>query len=394
VIRTADVVVIGGGIVGASVAWHLAARGVGRVVVLERESLIGTGATRASAGGTRKLFSLEVNVRMAMEGQAVFRRLEEELGYALDFRRTGYLFLALTQVELAGYRETLATLARVGVADARLVTPGEVRAIVPQLAMDGLLGGLFSPSDGHLSPAAVTEAFAREARRHGAEIQTGVEVETIERSGDRVTGVRTAWGRIETPVVVNAAGAYAGEIARRAGIAIPVVPRRRLIFVTRDDRGLAPDIPMVFDFQTWFYFRREGTGVLFGTANTNEPPTLDPAPDWDFLAKISPLIFRRLPCLADAELETAWGGCDGYTPDGNPLLGPTDALHGFVLACGFSGHGVMHSPATGRIVADQILGRDVGYDLSPFDPDRFTRGPVQTREPIMGHQYGVELPEA
>jgi sarcosine oxidase subunit beta len=395
VTRTADVVVIGGGVVGVSVAWHLARLGVKRVVVLERADLLGTGATGASAGGTRKLFSLDINVRLALEGQAAFRRLEDELGYALDFRKTGYLFLALGEGELAGYRETLATLARLGAGDARLVTAAEVRSIVPQLAMEGVLGGLFSPSDGHLSPAALTEAFAREARRHGAEIVTGAEVVAIERAGDRVRAVRTARERIETDVVVNAAGAHAAEVARRAGVEIPVVPRRRLCFVTRDDRGLAPGIPMVFDFQTWFYFRREGKGVLFGTANTADPPTLDPAPDWDFLARISPLIFRRLPCLADAEVATAWAGCEGYTPDGNPLIGPSRELRGLVLACGFSGHGVMHSPATGRIVADQILGRDVGYDLGPFAPDRFSAAaPVRTREPIMGHPYGVELPEA
>jgi sarcosine oxidase subunit beta len=394
VIRTADVVVVGGGIVGASVAYHLAARGVRRVVVLERESLLGTGATRASAGGTRRLFSLEVNVRLSIEGQAVFRRLEEELGYALDLRRTGYLFLALADAELAGYRETLGTVSRLGVRDVRLVTPAEVQAIVPQLAMDGVLGGLFSPTDGHLSPAAVTEAFAREARRHGAEIVTGVEVEAIERAGDRVSAVRTGRERIETPVVVNAAGAHAAEVARRAGLEIPVVPRRRLVYVTRDGRGLAPDIPMVFDFQTWFYFRREGKGVLFGTANTDEPPTLDATPDWDFLARISPAIFRRLPCLADAEIETAWGGVEGYTPDGNPLVGPTAALRGLVLACGFSGHGVMHAPAVGRVVADRILGRDPGHDLAPLDPDRFARGEARSREPIMGPAYPRELPEA
>lgn len=392
--RTADIVVVGGGIVGASVAYHVARAGAGRVLLLEAQAATGTGATSASAGGTRKLFSVEVNVRMSVESQEAFAVFEGETGQAIDLRRTGYLLLALMPGELEGYRRDLVLLERTGVKDAALLSPGQAQDLVPQLETNDVLGALYCPSDGHLSPAAVTEGYARRARQLGAVIETGVEVLEVERSGNRVSAVRTTTGRVETRVVVAAAGARAAEVARRAGLTIPVTPRRRLIYVTKHAHGIGDHAPMVFDFQTWFYFRREGQGVLLGTGNTAEPPSYDTAPDWEFLAAISPGIFRRLPCLAHAAIPTAWAGCEGYTPDGSALLGPTAELDGFFLACGFSGHGVMHSPAAGRIVADMILGRAVGYDVSHLDPDRFARGVVRTSEAHVALPPDHELPEA
>lgn len=393
-VSTADVVVIGGGIAGTSVAYHLARQRAGNIVLLEREALIGTGATQASAGGSRKLFSAEVNVRMSVESQAVFARFGEEMAQRIDFRRTGYVLLAITEAELAGYRENLATLAKVGVPDARLIGPDEVRRLIPQLSVDDVLGAIHCPSDGHLSPAAVTEGFARQAQRLGVRVVPGAEVVGIERTEDRVAAVRTAAERIETRCVVNAAGAHAGEVAKLADVQLDLTPRRRLIYVTRAAQGIADDCPMTFDFQTWFYFRREGAGVLIGTGNTREPASFNTAADWDFLAQLSAGMFRRLPVLADAEVEHAWGGCEGYTSDGSALLGPTEQLEGFFLACGFSGHGVMHSPASGRIVADLILGRDVGYDVSDLHPDRFRRGVARSVEAIVVSPEDVELPEA
>lgn len=389
---TADVVVVGGGCMGASVAYHLTKRGVGDVILLEREEALGTGATGRNAGGVRHQFSHEANVRLSLESIALLERFEEEVGQPVDLFQDGYLFLLSSPANVAKFRANMEMQRSLGV-DVHWLTPDEAVERAPGLDPEGLLGATFCGKDGICDPSGVTLGFAGAARRAGARIREGVAVTGVRTSGGRVTGVETSAGLIETPVVVNAAGPWAAEIGRMAGVALPIEPLRRHIFVAEPpspggwragaaaDGGAggsaltAPDTRiMVIDFETTFYFHREGAGLLFGMGDPDEPYGFDQEVDWEVLEKVAPVAARRLPVLGDAPIAHAWAGLYEMTPDAMPILGPVAELEGFHVIGGFSGHGFQHAPAAGRVVADLVAGVDPGMDLSPFAYERFSAG--------------------
>jgi sarcosine oxidase, subunit beta len=373
--RAADVVIIGGGCMGASVAYHLARRGVTDVVLVEREPMLGAGSTGRNAGGVRHQFSNEANIRLSIESIALFERYKEEVGTDIDFHQDGYLFLLSTPASVEMFTANVALQQSLGVAVDWLDAAGAA-ALAPGLVADHVIGATFCQRDGIADPNGVTMGFAKSAQAAGVEIVRDTEVTGVLVEGGRIAGVETTGGSIAAPIVVNAAGPHARAIGRMAGLDVPVDPYRRHIFIAQPPPAPGRwNVPasriMVIDFESTFYFHREGAGVLFGMGDPHETPTFDLTVQWDFLEKVTPVAARRLPALADAPIARAWAGLYEVTPDANPIIGAARDLPGFHLITGFSGHGFQHSPAAGRILADVITGRDPGMDLAPFALERF-----------------------
>jgi len=373
--RTADVVIVGGGCMGASVAFHLARRGITDVVLVERETLLATGSTGRNAGGVRHQFSNEANIRLSIESIALLGRFEDEVGSPIDFHQDGYLFLLSSDDSVDTFRRNVALQRSLGV-EVEWLDGDEAARRAPGLDADGVIGATFCARDGIADPNGVTMGFAKAAQAAGVAIVRDTEVTAIRVAGGRVAGVETSRGAIDTRIVVNAAGPYAKRIGAMAGVDVPVEPYRRHIFIAQDGGGwrVPANRIMVIDFESTFYFHREGAGLLFGMGERGETPTFDTTVQWDFLPQVIDVAVRRLPALADASISHAWAGLYEVTPDANPIVGPARGCDGLFLINGFSGHGFQHSPAAGRILADVIAGRDPGFDLTPFSADRFDAG--------------------
>ena len=369
--RTADVVIVGGGCMGASVAFYLSRLGITNVVLVERESLLGTGSTGRNAGGVRHQFSHEANIKLSIESIRVLERFQEEVGQPADLHQDGYLFLLSSPESESVFRRNVALQHRLGV-PVEWLTAAEAERRAPGIDVDGVVAATFCQRDGIADPNGVTVGFAKAAEQAGVTVSRDTEAIGIECAGGRVTGVRTSRGTIATPVVVNAAGPHARAIGRMAGVDAPVEPYRRHIFIARAPATGVPQTKiMVIDFASTFYFHREGAGVLFGMGDPDETPTFDTTVQWDFLPRVIDVAVRRLPALAEAAITHSWAGLYEVTPDANPLIGAVPERQGFYVVAGFSGHGFQHSPAAGRILADLIAGRDPHFDLAPFAPDRF-----------------------
>lgn len=372
---TADIVIIGGGCMGASVAFHLSRLGLTNVVLVEREAVLGSGSTGRNAGGVRHQFSHEANIRLSIESIRMLERFGDDVGYPIDFHQDGYLFLLSAPESVETFRRNVALQRQCGV-DVAWLDAGDAARIAPGLNVDGVAAATFCQRDGIADPNGVTMGFARSAQAAGIAIERETEVTGIRVDAGRITGVRTTRGDIDTPVVVNAAGPHARAVGRLAGADVPVDPYRRHIFITAASTGVPASRIMVIDFETTFYFHREGAGVLFGMGDPDETPTFDTTVQWDLLPKVIDVAMRRLPALHDAAIAHAWAGLYEVTPDANPIIGPAHGVGGLFLINGFSGHGFQHAPAAGRLLADVIAGRDPGFDLTPFAADRFATGPT------------------
>ncbi len=363
---------------GASVAWHLARLGITRVVLVEREPVLGAGSTGRNAGGVRHQFSHEANVRLSIESIRMFERFADVVGAPLDFWQAGYLFLLSEPSNVAAFRAQVGMQRGLGV-DVDWLEPDDAARLAPGLDVAGVRAATFCARDGIADPSGVTHGFASAARGLGVEILRKTEVTRIVSEHGRVTGVKTDAGFVAAPVVVNAAGPWAGQVGTMAGLSLPITPLRRHIFIAAPPgggwAGRAPDSRiMVIDFETTFYFHREGAGMLFGMGERDEQSGFDTTVQWDFVERLTPVATRRLPTLADASITQAWAGLYEMTPDAMPLIGAVPDLEGFFVIAGFSGHGFQHSPAAGRILADVVAGRDPGLDLTPFSPSRFAGG--------------------
>ena len=373
-----DAVIIGGGCMGASTAFHLARRGIRDLALVEREPFLGMGSTGRNAGGVRHQFSNEANVRLSIESIRVFEHFYEEVGYPIDFHQDGYLFLHSDERTLNSSRNYVAMQRRLGV-EVEVLSPDKAAAMVPGLRVDSVIGATFCSRDGIADPNGVTIGFSRAAQAMGVEILRDTAVTGIKIKSGRVCGVETARGDIAAPCVINAAGPQAAEIGRLAGIQIPVAPYRRHIFITEPVQQLdlsraAPSTRvMVIDFDTTFYFHREGAGILFGMSDPDEPSSFDTSVKWEFLERLTPVATKRLPILADLGIAHAWAGLYEMTPDAMPIIGGCREIEGFYMINGFSGHGFQHSPAAGRILADLIVGHDDG-EAQPFSFNRFLTG--------------------
>ena len=384
--KTADVVIAGGGCMGCSVAWHLAQLGITNVVLLEREPQLATGSTGKNAGGVRHQFSHPANIELSKESIGMIAHFENIVGVPIDFHQDGYLFLLSKAANVETFKRNVALQQRHGI-DVRWVSNDDARTLAPGLDLTGVKGATYCPQDGVADPNGVTMGFAKGAQARGVEIVREVELTGVRLDSHRIAEVRTSKGTISTPVLVNAAGPWAKSIGRMLGVDVPVEPERRHIFIASppgggswdDDRhrGRVPKSKLlVIDFESTFYFHREGGGLLFGMGDPDERPGFDITVRWDFLPKVIEVAMQRLPALADAAVSHAWAGLYEMTPDHNPIIGPSVDVDGFYTIAGFSGHGFQHAPAAGRILADLIAGRNPQFDLSPFELDRFSRRAV------------------
>jgi sarcosine oxidase, subunit beta len=374
---TADVIVIGGGIVGASIAWHLTSAGCGSVLILERETQPGTGSTGKSMGGVRAQFSLPADIRMSLYSIPVFRDFEAITGHPSGYRAQGYLFAATRPSHLEYLKANHARQVAQGLRDARVLSRSEIAAMVPELRSDDILGGTFCGSDGFVDPHSVLTGFLHRATGQGAQLVREARVNQIDVDGNGVAGVRTAQGAFASRTVVNAAGAWAREVAALAGVSLPVEPLRRMLVPTEPFDRISHGAPMTVDMSTGFHFRPEGRGFLLAWNDPAETPGFKLNVDRGFVERILALAADRVPVFAEAPVNPsrAWAGLYEVTPDHHPILGPVSGRPGLFLANGFSGHGVMHAPATGRIVADLILrGTTDLIDVRQFDLARFAEG--------------------
>ncbi len=366
----ADVVVIGGGVIGTSVAFHLAEAGVG-VCLLERDELA-SGSTSRAAGGFRAQFSDPLNIAIGLRSIEAFARFGERPGREIDLRQVGYLFLLDRDEDVAAFEESVALQNELGV-PSRFVTLEEVRAICPLAGLEGVLAATFGPLDGHASPEAVVQGYAAGARAHGATVLTHSAVTGIDLAGDEIRRVRTAHGTLETGTVVCAAGVWSSELARMVGLELPVEPVFREVGFTGPDESLPDRIPMTIDFSTGFYFHREGPGLLFGMADRDQPPGFDAPSDPAWLERVLVVAERRLPSLVDMGIAGGWKGYYEVTPDHNALVGEAPEISRFLYATGFSGHGFLQGPSVGEIVRDLVLGHTPFVDVSPLSVERFAR---------------------
>jgi len=371
---TADVVIIGGGVMGTSTAYHLALKGCRNVLLLEREPFFGIQATGKCAGGIRYQFGTEINVRLSRLSLPMLDRFEEELGQPIDLRYCGYLFLLTSPADVAAFRQNVEMQHRLGVMT-RWLEPEEIARMVPLINLEGVLAGTFHERDGLADPNSVVQGYVSGARRLGARLLNDVEVTGIEVAGGRVRGVVTNRGRVAAPVVVNAAGPWAGEVGRMAGVEVPIVPVRRQIVVTGPIPEVPPDFPFVIDFAQSLYFHREGPGILTGMSNPNEPPGFDQSVDEEWELVHLEAAMKRMPILEKATLASHWAGLYEVTPDAHPILGRVPELEGFYIIGGFSGHGFMHGPICGLLLAEEILdGRAHTLDISSLSITRFREG--------------------
>ncbi|MDQ6651803.1 MAG: FAD-binding oxidoreductase [Acidobacteriota bacterium] len=425
--ETADVVIIGSGIVGSSVAYHLADQGCTNVLVIEREAHQGKGSTGKSMGGVRAQFSTGVNIRMSQYSIDFFARFDEIVGHPADYRAHGYLFCATNERHLKYLTSNRERQLELGVKSVELVSREDIREFVPQLRVDDIIGGTFCPTDGFVDPHSVMMGFMLKARQRGVKLWLDTEVTGIEVAPSlssagleaapappagsahtlsvaagsaailpaarfeagvarRITGVRTTRGLVSTQVVVNAAGPWAAEVARMAGAELPVTPLRRQLVPTEPFDQLPKRFPMVIDMSTGFHFRREGNGILLAWNDPEETPGFKTEFDPTFVEKILTRAASRVPCLAEAEVNTsrAWAGLYEMTPDHHAIIGPAPNIAGLYFVNGFSGHGVMHSPASGRITADLVLnGHSDLIDSSQLGIERFAEGRLLTETAVL-----------
>lgn len=376
--KSFEVIIIGAGVVGCSIAYHLAKRGCRDIVVLEKNN-IGSGSTGVCPGGIRQQFSEEINTKLSIESVAFFHRFEQETGQAIDFYQNGYLILATTEEEMATFCQNVALQRQWGI-EVNLLSPEEIGVVIPQLNVTDLVGATFCSTDGYADPHSVVTGFASAARRLGVKIKEDTEVISIALHNNRVSGVHTTSAEFEAPVVVNAAGAYASIIGKMAGLNLPLHPSRRHVFITEPvfshnkrlsdmDRS---DLPMVVEFHNGFWFRRERSCLIFGMRNPEEHEGFTTTIDWQFFTHtLAHTACRRLPSLYDIGIMRGQAGLHSDTPDCMAIMGGISTIEGLYLACGFSGHGFMHSPAVGRLIAELILTGKTTPDISSLNLARF-----------------------
>jgi sarcosine oxidase subunit beta len=371
----ADAIIVGAGIMGASTAYHLVRRRFGRVVVLERDAIC-SGSTALASGGIRHQFANRIGIELTQQSIGVFERFAEEFGVDPQFRQHGYLILIQTEAELAVYRQSVALQRSLGV-EVHLLSPDEIRREYPYLSTADLLGATYSPRDGYADPYLVATAMAARARALGAVIKQQHEVVGFLQRGGRVRGVTTARGEFEAPLVVIAAGCWSGLLGKLAGVEIPVSPRRRSKFITAPFPAdkIPLRTPFVIDQHYGFSLRREGPGILLGFGRKGEASTFNTDPDWALVPEVAERAVHRAPALDDALIARAWAGLYEMTPDQTGIISAVPGAEGLHVVAGFSGHGFMHGPIAGQLMAELVAdGRGHTLDISPLSLERFAGG--------------------
>jgi sarcosine oxidase subunit beta len=376
--QTADVAIVGGGIVGSSIAWHLAEAGCRNVLVIERESSQGKGSTGKSMGGVRAQFSTPVNIQMSLYSIPFYAKFDERLGHPAGYKPQGYLFLATKPAHLDYLHTNMAKQQALGLKTVRMLQAQEVRSMLPQLRSDDILGGSFCSSDGFVDPYSAMNGFMASAVEKGATLWKKTEVTGVNTDENGISGVETTRGPVATRIVVNAAGAWASSIAKMVGVDLPVEPLRRMLVPSEPFDDFPHTSPMVIDMSNGFHFRPEGRGFLLAWNDPEETPGFKDAFEPSFIEKILVRAADRVPVFENLAVnpKRAWAGLYEMSPDHHAILGTVPQMPGFFLANGFSGHGVMHAPSTGKILSDLILEGNTRIvdDVSVLALDRFARG--------------------
>ncbi|MBV9670127.1 MAG: FAD-binding oxidoreductase [Acidobacteriales bacterium] len=375
--QTAEVAVIGGGIVGSSIAWHLANAGCTDVLVLERESAQGKGSTGKSMGGVRAQFTTPVNIQMSLYSIPFYRDFDDSLGHPAGYRAQGYLFVASRETHVAYLHKNQELQRSLGLTEVRWITRDDVRNIVPQLRTDDVLGASFCPTDGFVDPYSAMNGFMQAAKERGVMLWKNCEVQSIrhEQAGYRLGTTR---GEVSARVVVNAAGAWSATVAQMLGYELPVKPMRRMLIPTEPFDGVSHSVPMVIDMTNGFHFRPEAAGFLLAWNDPDEGFSFNTDFDPDFVEKVLTRAADRVPVFENLAVnpKRCWAGLYEMSPDHHGILGEVDELRGFYIASGFSGHGVMHAPASGKIIADLITAgkTNIVSDAAVLNPRRFQTG--------------------
>ncbi len=381
-----DVLIIGGGVHGCSLAYHLAEKGCQDVLLVERQT-IASGTSSKGAGGIRQQFSDSTNIQLCLYSINFFEYFYERLGLPIltnepIFQQNGYLFLLSTEDQVTEFQQQIALQQSLGV-DSRLISLKEIGDLCPGLRTDDLLAASYCPTDGYSTPPLIAQSFATQAQRLGVKILEHVEVQTIRRRGARITEVRTSKGSYQPNAVAICAGAWSGEIARLAGVEIPVEPLRRMAFITGNHEALAHNLPFVIDLQTSFYFRPYGRGFLMGM-NTVEEPGFQQAVDWKWGERVLEMARQRQSAFMGTRLGQGFAGLYDMSPDGNAILGLVPGTQNLFVAAGFSGHGFMQCPAVGLSISELLLeGRASSIDITTLSPDRFALGALKPEKNVI-----------
>lgn len=368
--NTADIVIIGGGVMGASTLYHLASRGQKNVVLLEKDEFFGQGATGRCAGGVRYQFSTEINVRLSLESLPMLERFKEEIGQEIDYRQCGYLIVCSDEEDATTFKRNVEMQNRLGVGTEWL-DGDEVRERIPLFRFEDAICATFNQKDGLVDPNSVVAGYISAAARLGGKSFNNVDVTGIKVDAGRATGVETSRGFIATPLIVNAAGPWAGLVGEMAGVEIPITSLRRQMFTTTPLPEIPANLPFVIDFAQSLYFHREGDGLLIGMSNPAERHGFDQNVDEDFELTNLEAAIERLPLVEKAGMVSHWAGLYEVTPDAHPFFGKTP-VDGFLVVGGFSGHGFMHGPVSGKLMSELILdGAFKTLDISMLDLARF-----------------------
>jgi len=383
--ETVDVAVVGGGVIGLSVARELRRAGVDRVVVLEREAAVGQGSSARANGGVRAQFATRANIEFSAFSIAELERLDRQTGL-LGFHQTGYLLLTGTEAGEQDLRAGFELQRSLGLA-VRWLAPDQALELVPWLRPDGLRAATFHGRDGFLDPHGVVAALRAEALRLGARIRTGAEVVAVERASGGGLAVAAGDRTLRAAFVVNAAGPAAGRVAALVGADLPVAPVRRNLAYVREPDGTGGLIPMCVDLDTGVLVRREASGgFVVAWSDPDDPPSWETAVDPAFLEQLGRRVGNRFPLLEDLPLDPrqCWAGLYPETPDHHAVIGPAPEAPGFLHCAGFGGHGVMHAPAAGRAVAELVtLGACRTFDLHPLRPSRFAEGDLVVETAVL-----------
>lgn len=370
------IVIVGAGVVGASVAWHLTARRCRDVVVLDRAGAPGAGSTSRATGGFRAQFASAINIRLSLLAREKLRRFHDETGGDAGYVPAGYLWLASSEAELALLRTALRLQHAEGLTEASEVTPGDVRRLNPALDGRGIAGGAFCATDGFIRPLGILEGYLQAAARNGARVEWGVEVCGIERGpGGRAAGVVTHAGVRPADVVVNAAGAWAGTFAGACGLDVPVTPLRRQVAVTVSTNALPGSMPMTIFTADGFHLRvRDGRVLLLWPTPGVPGRPFEASVDPGWIDAVTSKARERVPALRTVAVDRdgCWAGLYEMSPDRHAIVGAAAGCPNVYLVNGSSGHGVMHAPALGHLLAEIILdGQATALDASPLRPERF-----------------------
>lgn len=377
--HTAEVLIIGAGIIGVSVAYNLAIRGCTDVLILEKADAPITGSTAFSAGGVRHQFAREVNIRLSKYSIERLKNFSEEVGGHADLRQTGYLFLINKEDTWLQYQEQVRLQHSLGVR-VELLEPRDVLEYVPSTRLDDIVGATFGAEDGFCDPYGIASGYLKRACELGVRVALSTPVIGAQLNGDRLMAVETPDGVVSGEFVVNACGAWSGQVASLLGVDLPVQPYRRNAYMTERFPKFPDPIPLTFDVDTGFWMRKEGDSLLFGMANPADPPGVNLNVDWDWLPEVLDAGIDRFPLLEEARLakKQCWAGLYEISPDHMPILGRHPEMPNYLHASGFSGHGVMHSPATGMLIAEEILdGRAHSIDIEELRITRFRDIAVQ-----------------